>query len=734
MTIPAMFGAVLAVAASQAPAAATAVPSIQVAAVTQDEQVITHKDPQQVQQAPPQASPPAAPEPSPLAAKLDDRSMATGPASGVVRYDMSFFAAMRPNTAKDMIARVPGFTFKDVDQNVRGFAGAAGNVLIDGDRPTTKSDTLDQILYRIPATTVDHIDIIRGGAPGIDMQGQTVVANVVRKKGGSATGLLAAADQFFPDGREAPAIRIEGTKRWDGHALEGSFFVGKFVDDGTGDGHTVRYDPSGAVIRRTDLQAKAGGSQGVFSGAYETPLAGGKLRLSANALVQTFDDDENDVLTTGPGTEYLRSPQTKVNSELSAHYEKALGPKWGIEALAIQQYDTQDNGSHFFIRGEGSDLDDLFDEKDKYGETIGRAIVRYHASDKLSFEGTAEGAFNWLQADTSFIENGAPVDIPAAHVHVEEKRGELSGQATWKPSARLMVEAGLRGEVSTISSSGDVDLEKTLFFPKPRLVVTWSPDEKNQLRFRAEREVGQLNFRDFVSSSSLNTGSVQAGNPDLEPQTAWVGEATYERRFWGDGAVTLTYRHSEIQDAVDRVPIFDPTDPTNVFDAPGNIGDGHEDDFIFGATIPLDRFGLKRAQLKGSGTFRWSRVTDPTTGETRRITAQHPWDFEIHFNQDIPRWKLNWGVDLNNRWTETYYRFNEIDRYALKTWVDVFVEYKPKPDLALRFEVDNLGARGLERDVQIFNGPRNTNPLAYSDFRYGEMGRIFYIRVRHTIG
>jgi hypothetical protein len=511
--------------------------------------------------------------------------------------------------------------------------------------------------------------------------------------------------------------------------------IAKFVDDGAGDGHSVRYDPSGNVIRRTDLVADAGGTQGVFSAAYETPLAGGKLRVSGNTLLQAYDDDEDDTVTTGPGTEFLRYHQWKTQSELNAHFEKALNDKWGLEALAVQQYDTQDNPTHFFTRGFGAgDGDDLFTEKDTYGETIGRAIVRYKPSEKLNFEAAAEGAFNWLDTDARYVSNGQEIVLPAANVRVEEKRGEGSFQATWKPNPKLMVEAGMRVEVSTISSSGDVNLEKTLTFPKPRLVVTWSPDAKNQVTLRAEREVGQLNFRDFVANSSLNTGSVQAGNPDLEPQTAWVGEATYERRFWESGTVTLTYRHSELQNVVDRVPVFDPSDPTNVFDAPGNIGDGREDDFIFGLTLPLDRLGLKRAQVKTNGTFRWSQVTDPTTGETRRITAQHPWDFEVHFTQDIPKWKVNWGADLFNRWTETYYRFNEVDRYALKTWAVLFVEYKPQPGLSLRAELDNVFARGYERDIAIYDGPRNTNPLLFTDVRLQDMGQIFYVRVRKTLG
>ena len=263
MTINILIGAALAAAAPQAPAAAAAPQTLQVAAApdAQPVPVSPSKDPQQLQDtSAPQSTPPPAPEPTPLAAKLENKGEAAAPGHSVVRYDWTFFAAMRPNTARDMVQRLPGFTFKDVDPNVRGFAGATGNVLIDGDVPTTKSDPVDQILYRIPSSQIDHIDVIRGGAPGIDMHGQTVVANVVRKKGSSSTVLLAAATQVFPDGRQAPAVRMEASRRWDGHAIEGSMLIAKFVDDGAGDGSSVRYDANGNILRRTELKAKAGGT------------------------------------------------------------------------------------------------------------------------------------------------------------------------------------------------------------------------------------------------------------------------------------------------------------------------------------------------------------------------------------------------------------------------------------------------------------------------------------------
>src|SRR5712671_3856043 len=72
---------------------------------------------------------------------------------GVTSYGPEFFAALRPNTALDMVQRLPGFLL-DTGSGVRGYEGAAGNVLIDGQRPAAKSEGIDSILQRMLATHV----------------------------------------------------------------------------------------------------------------------------------------------------------------------------------------------------------------------------------------------------------------------------------------------------------------------------------------------------------------------------------------------------------------------------------------------------------------------------------------------------------------------------------------------------------------------------------------------------
>src|SRR5688572_17592420 len=127
---------------------------------------------------------------------------------GVISYPAPFFAGQQIANAAEMLARVPGFTL-DTGDSVRGFEGAAGNVIVDGQRPTSKTDNLEEILRRVPVGQIERIDVVRGGAPGIDMQGKTVIANVIRKSGGGFRGLYAVANNHLWDGRNSYGMRLE---------------------------------------------------------------------------------------------------------------------------------------------------------------------------------------------------------------------------------------------------------------------------------------------------------------------------------------------------------------------------------------------------------------------------------------------------------------------------------------------------------------------------------------------
>ena len=651
------------------------------------------------------------------------------PTKGAISYPADYFAASQAANAGEMLLRLPGFTL-DTGDEIRGFEGGGGNALIDGQRPTSKTDPLDELLRRIPADQIERIDLIRGGAPGIDMQGKTVVANVVRKPGaGGVRGLISVANNAIYDGRNHHGVRLELSGGKDGRKWEGSARYGFGADDGGDHGPGVKRAPGGRLIEQSQIASESDGLQKTLTGAYEQPLFGGGVRVNGRVFWDHWKFEEDRLITIpAPELHTTDDVYLRKDTELGGRFNRAFGEKTALEVIAIRQTHDQDIASTFASPLEAG----RFHLIRESSETIGRSVLKRDVRPGLSLEFGGEGAFNKLDSRTSLHLNGVDVQLPAASVTVEETRGEVFAKSVWRPVAPLTLEGALRYEASSISSDGDVRLEKALNFLKPRLAATWQVTSATQLRAGIERSVGQLNFDDFVADSSLNKGVVTAGNPNLNPEQAWVAEAAIEQRFWGDGVVMLTYRHSALDDVIDRAPIFAGPD---VFDAPSNIGSGTKDVLTVNLTVPLSRLGLQGAQIKSEVIRRWSEVTDPTTGGKREISNLRPWEWDVSFSQDLPRWNATWGIDAFGGWRERSYQFDRIETVTLQAaWVRPFVEVRLKPDLMLRLEYNNLLKRGIETTREIYAGPRGASPLRFTDDRDLEFGRTVYVRLRKTFG
>lgn len=676
------------------------------------------------------AAPALAQDDAEAAAGCAEAAPGTTPQScdGVTAFDAAFFAEAQPISAMDMVNRVPGFSF-DEGEDVRGLGGTAGNVLIDGRRPASKSEPLEETIRRIPASQVLRLELIRGGAPGIDMQGQPVVVNIVRVPGAGGNTTFAVASGWYQDGRTTPAMRFEGARPLsDDRRFEWSSLIYTFVDDGAGEGPRRRFDGSGALIRDGYSDETAGGRGGTFSAGWQQNLFGGRLALNGRLNIEDYEWAlEDAIFTPFAGGLIVNDEFSQANGEVGLNWQRPFGEQWRLEVVGIQRLRGSDFASVF---DDGAN-DGRFTEDATSGESIGRATLRHTRTPTWSLEAGGEIAFNFLESATTFTENGVPIVLPASDVRVEELRGELFGTSTWRPNARWGLELGFRAETSTITQSGDTDLERSFFYPKPRALLTWTPDDRNQFRLRLEREVGQLDFGDFVSSTAFSTGVVTAGNAQLEPEKTWIAELVWERRFWDEGSLVVTLAHGEITDASDRVPIFTPTD---VFDAPGNIGDGSGDSLAVDLTLPLGRFGITGGRLRTRLEWSASEVRDPTTGELRRVSGQEPLEGEINFTQDLPRWNLQWGANAFLGFEETYYRFDTVETLEIETWYNAFAEWRYRPNLAIRVELQNLAGRNLIRTRDVYSGPRDASPLLFREVRDLNFDPFIYLRVRRTWG
>ena len=643
---------------------------------------------------------------------------------GVLIFQPEFFADSQPDTALDMIARLPGFGLDIGDTSTRGFAGAAGNVLIDGDRPSSKSDSLDQILRRISADSVERIELIRGGAPGIDMQGRSVIANVVLKRTVTTERVLELNTYIYPDGYVGPILAGQYSRREGEDSIEGSFSATTDRTDGTGDGFRRRYAPDGTLIQDADLILWDRFRNVRATGAVQRGFGGGRLRV--NGLAGWFaNENQQDVLIrSGAGVDSFNDEQSdSINGELGFNWTRDLSERFGVEVTGLQRYQTQDYTGDSFTAVTTS----TFTDDSTSGESIGRAVLRFRPNERWAYEGGGEIAYNFLDSATTYSENGVPIALPSAAVKVEELRGEVFGQATWRPDPKFTLEAGLRVEVSEISQSGDSDSSKSFVYPKPRVQLTWTPWAGQQFRFRAEHSVGQLDFRDFVASADIDIGQVEGGNPDLVPEQQTVLEAVYERRFWGEGVFTMIAQRGWVKDVVDIIPL------TGGFDGVGNIGDGDFQVFETRLTLPTDKLGIPNGRFQVRGSWVDTQVVDPVTGEERRFQGNQAFGCGVAFNQDLQGGKWSYGFDHGcNIDKGRIFRVREVRALYQEPFVTLYAQWKPTSDLTVKLDVGNATDRALGYSRDIYSGPRDVSPVAFTEVRRTWMSPWLFLQIRKS--
>lgn len=644
------------------------------------------------------------------AARADDQAISVYPAE--------FFTPAHPATARDMVSRLPGFVY-DQGDDVRGFAGSAGNVLVDGARPTAKTDDLDTILTRIPASAVERIEVIRGGAPGIDMQGKNVIANVIRKKVAEAQTILTLSNTLIEDGEWVPAARLEYHGRSGAISYEGS--LARTVDQwDDSPGYGYRSFTTGGVTTYD-----AARSYGIMRlgwaahGGITSPLWGGEWN---NNVTLDTNDFSQGVLYSGGGGSRYDSTVRKREAEFGSHWQGLIG-KVNLETLVLERIGDEHDSNTDAAPG----LSEAFLSGNTSGETIGRATARYAVTPDLVIEAGGEGAYNFLDGNSSFISNGAAVSLPNANVFVDEIRGEAFANGSWKITPQWSLEAGARLEFSSISESGDANLSRSFFYAKPRVLLSWAPDDLTQVRLRGELKLGQLNFSDFVASSDLSSYGVAGGNANLRPEQRWQYEAAVERRFLGKGALVLSFLHEEITDLEDYVPIG------GGLDAPGNIAHAESNTISLTGTIPLDWMGIKGGLLKPNMSWNDSSLVDPVTGETRRISGQRNRKVQLEFNQDLPEWRSTWGVGLlpvSYSWRN--WRIDQISKIAIHTpYTYAFWTYNPTPDWNFKVQMDDITPYRFQLEQELYSGPRSGPPSAIQEF-YSRTRPRLYLQLRKT--
>lgn len=656
-------------------------------------------------------------------------------ASGRTVYDATFFQRFQPASALEIVRRVPGFTLELSNEEVRGFGQAAGNVVINGQRPSSKSDTIDVVLARIPASRVARVEIGSGTLFGAEYSGKAQVVNLILTAEGGLAGTVTGSVRRQYDGKLLPEGSVSTLLRHGDSTFNAS--VGVNNNQTSEEGYDrLRALPSGELLeyRRKintmeDPNAFVSGSWDYKASQFETARFNARYAIDRFRLNQT-----NDVFPVGGTVRDDRLNQRfyfdewEVGGDVQRPF---MGGGLKLIGLATRRDRSNRELSLLRVR---SDVTDGYEQnvRSQRDEAVLRGLWTRPNLGAWSVETGVEGALNRLTSKVdlfSFDGDGvrSRIDLPVDDATVTEYRAEAFANASRSLTPKLRMDLALNYEISRLTVDGDATAERSLRFFKPKVNFDWQIGNGWRAQASLARTVAQLQFEDFISAAELTNERVNGGNPDLLPQRSWEALATIERQVLGDGQIKVELGYTRTALVQDRVPT------PEGFDAPGNLGDGTSKIARATFDIPVAKLGIKGGRISGRLSYVGTSVRDPYTGRDRPYSGNSPFVYEVNWRQDLG--SFAWGVGVGGDDPFTTYRRDELDTlYPGNPYITAFAEYRPTRSTTVTLSVDNLGNLSSRRE-RLFFAPDRRTPLP---FRVEERERnqhiLPYLTIKHNFG
>jgi hypothetical protein len=656
-------------------------------------------------------------------------------AAGRTVYDAAFFQRFQPSNALEIVRRVPGFTLEQVEEEVRGFGQAAGNVVINGQRPSSKSDTIDVVLARIPASRVARVEIGSGTLFGAEYSGKAQVVNLILTGEGGLAGTATGSLRRQFDGKLLPEGSVSTLVRKGNSTFNAS--IGVNNNQTSEEGYDrLRALPSGELVeyRRkisdiADPNAFLSGSWDYKASQFET------ARFNARYAFDRFRlDQTNDVFPVGGTVRDDRLNQRfyfdewEVGGDVQRPF---MGGGIKLIGLATRRDRTNRELSLLRVR---SDVTGGYEQsvRSQRDEAVLRGLWTRPDLGAWSVETGIEGALNRLKSKVdlfSFDEDGvrSRIDLPVDDATVTEYRAEGFANASRALTAKLRMDLALNYEISRLTVKGDADAERSLRFFKPKVNFDWRIGNGWRAQASIARTVAQLQFEDFISAAELANERVNGGNAELLPQRSWETLATIEKQVLGDGQVKVELGYIRTSLVQDRVPT------PEGFDAPGNLGDGTSKIARATFDLPVAKLGIKGGRISGRLSYVGTSVRDPYTGKDRPYSGNSPLVYEVNWRQDLG--SFAWGVGFSGDDPFTTYRLNELDTLIPgNPYITAFAEYRPTRSTTVTLSVDNLGDFTSRRERLFFTPDRRT-PLPFRvEDRVRNQHILPYLTIKHNFG
>ncbi|MFL2769920.1 MAG: TonB-dependent receptor plug domain-containing protein [Rhodospirillaceae bacterium] len=636
---------------------------------------------------------------------------------GVVTYEAAYFDPYGPISAKDMLSRVPGAnailgsgSSFEVEQR-RGLRSDTDQILVNGKRFTAKGNSIEEYFDRISASQVIRIEIISGNVREIDTDVGARVINVVlseSESGSSGTWHLGAL--AFDSGQKRPA----GYVSYSGD--EGNWSYTVFGESRPGMPNRDVVDlvtlPDGTPItefvekRIVDRQFYIGRGRLAYTWdrnhfvqlngfIEEKPIKvfESEFTFGFDSIGQRFNTNSTLERRRGRNSDW----------EISGDYTRPISKSLGLDLLFVVRSDLHKRfNNNFRVIGIQENLFNGDVENKKANEKILRATLDWSIADQHSVELGGEGALNSLNVFQTIFDvvDGRQInaDIFNSDQRISEDRIELFSTYNWKITDKIELDAGFAAEFSSLDQVGsDIAVNRSLKFLKPSLDGWYRASTDTQLWFSFKRDIGQLEFENFVAAVDRNDDEIDLGNPDLEPETSWDFEVGIEHLFENQkGLLNGRAFYRRVKNVSDQIPFG------NFESQPGNIGSGEHYGFEVGSSFSLSQYNLIDAVLGATYLWQDSQVVDAFTGRTRRFALQGDHEIAITFRHDIKTLGVSYDLEYTNNGPRIRSEFDRLRRGNPRSNLRLIIEKQIWDDVILRLLWNNVFKATTKRTTTVF--------------------------------
>ncbi|KZN58467.1 glycosyltransferase [Pseudoalteromonas luteoviolacea] len=608
-------------------------------------------------------------------------------------FSAEFFSQYNPQTALDMVYRLPGFAFENTD-SARGFGGNAGNVLINGARPVVKSESLDKILSRIGAAQVQKINVYRGSKIPLVTSGKVMVADVILIQSKTSGTLEGQLTQFY-DGSILPKLALQLSAQWLGWetsvGLEASGAPGyrtALIRQLSREGKVINQefevlDEETESLKFTgQLKQSSGQSEIVLTGKVggESYL-GDTTRYGAQQISGHL----------GKTTRELKVDNDTRNAELGVDWTLNLGTyRWqnmGIFVVDDKQYANDDIT---FNQGTQAANLALWRQQELKTELILRSTIEMQKKDDIAPRFGIEVAENRMQSAVDLVALGRE-----EVTNVTELRTEVFADINYTHTDSLSSEFGLTYETSKINVDAVEGESQSQSYWKPRWQTSWTPKKGTSLNWLAEHRVSQLNFSDFARSVDAGDGRNQIGNTGLKPEQTTELATQYQWYFSERGNVKVKLFHQWQKDVLEHIAF------TQTSGGLANVGDarfwGSHLEVAFELSPVLDN-----ALFEISYEHKNSDFNNPSD-RTERLSNYIPDWIWMNFRHDLPHYKSSWGLEYWGDYTEPFFYAHETLLVQGNKRLKGFFESSLIDGVKVRFEVTHMNTGRFIRTRKFYS-------------------------------